>query len=173
MKSISMNNKILKKQNVKFNMNKYNKGFTLVELCVVVIITSCLVAIAIPLYQQHVEKADLTDASTIMVTIHLNIAQKKLSMFSGTITKEDINTIIKNNNSLSKNVKDKFVLGVVCSNADNCLSYHLYAKPKKGKNITKGLWVSSQDPTIYTCKKSATDVATLKDASKSSDCTKF
>lgn len=167
-----MNKIFLKEKYSNNKMNKYKKGYTLVELSITIAILGCLTAIAIPLYRQYIEKADLTDASVIIATINLNIVQKKLTLFSGTLSKQDIETIISNNNSVSKNVKDKFNLGVSCSSDNSCSSYHLYAKPKQRKNIEKGLWLGSNDSVIYACKNS-TDVATLKNATADKNCTKF
>ena len=48
---------------------KNNKGFTLVEILVVVIIVAILAAIAVPIYMRYVERARSTEAQTAINAI--------------------------------------------------------------------------------------------------------
>ena len=50
-------------------MRAYQKGFTLVEVMIVVAIIAILAAIVIPSYQSAVRKAHRTDAKTALATI--------------------------------------------------------------------------------------------------------
>jgi prepilin-type N-terminal cleavage/methylation domain-containing protein len=49
--------------------NRRERGFTLVELMVVIIIVGILAAIAVPLYTDYTEKARVTEATSIMGAI--------------------------------------------------------------------------------------------------------
>ena len=48
---------------------KNKKGFTLVEILVVVIIVAILAAIAVPIYMRYVEKARSTEAQSAISSI--------------------------------------------------------------------------------------------------------
>ena len=54
------------------------RGFTLVELMVVVLITAVLASIAVPIYKQQVRKSRRTDAKTAV----LDLASREERMFS-------------------------------------------------------------------------------------------
>ncbi|MEX1199180.1 MAG: type IV pilin protein [Methylophaga sp.] len=52
-----------------------NKGFTLIELMIVVVVIAVLAAIAIPAYQNYVERARRADAKSALLAVQL--AQEK------------------------------------------------------------------------------------------------
>lgn len=48
-------------------MMKYSRGFTLIELMIAVVIVAILAAIALPSYQQHVQKSRRVDAKEALM----------------------------------------------------------------------------------------------------------
>ncbi|WP_279388051.1 type IV pilin protein [Cocleimonas flava] len=60
-----MNNK----NRCKMNNRKFNKGFTLMELMIVVAILGIIAAISIPSYMEHVKKSKRTDAKVELLRI--------------------------------------------------------------------------------------------------------
>jgi type IV pilus assembly protein PilA len=71
-------------------MNKLQKGFTLIELMIVVAIIGILAAIAIPQYQDYTVKARLSDCSASAAAIKTNTA---VAMQDGTLPAGALNGI--------------------------------------------------------------------------------
>lgn len=62
------------------------KGFTLIELMIVVVVVAVLAAIAIPAYQNYVERARRADAKSAILTVQL--AQEKWRANNPTYTSD-------------------------------------------------------------------------------------
>ena len=68
---------------------KFQKGFTLIELMVVIIIVAILAAIAVPSYQNYITKAKVKEAQSSLIALSLaveNAYQRTLTYPSATLS---------------------------------------------------------------------------------------
>ena len=150
-------------------MKKYQNGFSLIELMVVVAIMGILTALAIPVYSSYIEKADLTDATTTLANINQDIAQTKLKLFNRNLLKDDLDLSIKNQLTKNGNVDKKYEIGGTCSTTDDCTKFRLYAEPKNGVHLKKSVWMSN-DSSTYICNTKS--VKSITDPSQNSLCSR-
>lgn len=148
-------------------INNLNKGFSIIELIVVICILGIIATIGIPSYVKIKQKSDLADASTLLVTLNQNIAQLKYRMMKGNVSKDNITSEISK--IINKNVQKNFDVDFRCAKENSCLEYYIYAKPNSNSSIKKGIWLSSRENTTYIC-SSDVDLETLTDASKNKNC---
>lgn len=140
-------------------MKKKTKGFTLVEMMVVVAIIGILAAIAMPSYQSHIEKTHLAAAKNHLLDIVAQMRQNKLRN-NGSYSTAGLSTLINSKNSDPDRRYD-FVSAL--TDNTNINTYYVYLQPKPS-GYTKSLYITASG-TVYECK-------TVSEAqSKSSSCT--
>ncbi len=140
-------------------MKKKTRGFTLVEMMVVVAIIGILAAIAMPSYQSHIEKTHLAAAKNHLLDIVAQMRQNKLRN-NGSYSTAGLSTLINSKNSDPDRRYD-FVSAL--TDNTNINTYYVYLQPKPS-GYTKSLYITASG-TVYECK-------TVSEAqSKSSSCT--
>jgi len=115
--------------------NKTQKGFTLIEIMIVVAILGILSAIALPSYQEHVTKSRRTDAKVTL----MRIAQLQESFFAQNLSYAEnltalglgANTILSDDRYYNLSIFSATGAAANCASgtANACTSYRLTATP--------------------------------------------
>ena len=74
-------------------MKKTQKGFSLVELMVVIAIIAILAAVAIPMYSNYTTRARLGSALSVVGTLKIEIAQENTAIADGPVTGANAQTL--------------------------------------------------------------------------------
>lgn len=133
------------------------KGFTLVEMMVVIVILGVLAAIAFPSYQASIEKTNMATAKQEMISIRQTLAKEKVSSPSSYKKSADYNDFL---NRMTKNapkgLAEKYELkGTVVGEGgpnSKIFSIVLQAVPKN-PNYKFGLWMDRYGY-VFKCPKS-------------------
>jgi len=126
-------------------MKKNNKGFSLVELIIVIAIMAALVAILAPQYLKYVEKsrvsADQTTLDNLMTAVQVAVADPECSWKAGTITTsvDDSSGKIDVTYTAVDGTGDTTVSTLVAASVD---ANKLVLKSKVGKALAKTLSIT-------------------------------
>ena len=102
---------------MKSNTPIIQRGFTLVEMMIVVAIVAILAVIALPSYERYIERGDATEAKAEILKVQSILTQERLRNPAHTLsTASGIRTRIAASGAsqitLSNNVAEKYELGV-------------------------------------------------------------
>ena len=110
-----------------------NKGFTVVELLIVLAVIGILTAVAFPSYQNHVRKGARASAQTAMMQIADREAQYLLDARNYVVTSSALTTL---NVTLPTDVAAKYTVTVTAADGSNTAStpptYTITATPVAG-----------------------------------------
>lgn len=141
-----------------------NKGFSLLEMMVVVGILGVLAAIALPMYSQYVERADLAAAKQQVIKIQQTVESERLLSPRGFNVGEKAKAPAQQANNQEMGKKYLFSVGVA-KGAENTL--YIQAVPKKN-GYKYGIWADMAN--TYRCTGLSDKVLST---TKPSSCEKF
>ena len=139
------------------------KGFTLIELMIVVAIIGVLAAVAIPAYSDYTAKAQVSEAFTLSSSAKQLVALYQAE--NGSLTKITTGAVVDDLNADLGNVVGKYVASVVIS-ANGVITATML-----GTAATDGTVVLTPDDTTNTGSMTWVCTGTVKDKYLPRDCT--
>ena len=128
------------------------RGFTLMEMMIVVAILGILAAIAIPSYSRYVERGNLTNAHAELVNINHIIKRFRVANPTGVRTDSNNNAVNTTTTAgltayleslnIEPTVNEKYQISAVMP-ADDSLRYNLLAVPLASTGYTRAVWMDS------------------------------
>ncbi|HEZ1340560.1 TPA: prepilin-type N-terminal cleavage/methylation domain-containing protein [Neisseria meningitidis] len=149
------------------------KGFTLIEMMIVVVILGIISVIAIPSYQSYIEKGYQSQLYTEMVGIN-NISKQFIlkNPLDDNQTIENKLEIFVSGYKMNPKIAKKYSVSVKFVDKEKPRAYRLVGVPKAGTGYTLSVWMNSVGDG-YKCRDAASAQAHLETLSSDVGCEAF